>query len=488
MYEDLQWIYIKFIMRMNGALVKYSLCFLISTSVFYFISCKKNRDDNVISLGLNITITDQTGRKMEGATVEIYSSAEDRDHGRNIIISKKTDAKGIVRFTGNEFNKNNQTFEKINGVYYLNVFKHNMRQQAETEFLDFTKDKKTDQSIYLENANAETITVKVAVVYENPVLLPQNKRLHELFITPGYSFKWNDPVELSQNYEKTLEEVSGYTIDYQIVKEIDAGQLFTYLKNDPEKRLLSVDEVAKYLGEENWETFKEIGTSYDYNAMVAHYGFDKMRDKGEIHEVWVWTFPYGGMWESHMMGKDAFWINSPPNENPTCTELLSIMGLNYERDLACALESYGHRFESTMMQVYGWWNYDNKTSLSQLSTWEKYSAYGLRYDKFEKGKAQIGNVHFPPNGQQDYDFGNETYILSYVDDWLNYPYLRGNEARSVNRTEWGNPQGSWQLGWMKYYLSHMPRYKGINPNDGKLNNWWHYVVDYNNAIKKQTLD
>jgi hypothetical protein len=39
--------------------------------------------------------------------------------------------------------------------------------------------------------------------------------------------------------------------------------------------------------------------------MVGFYGFDKMRDDGEIHEVWIWTFPYGGMWESHMMGKDA---------------------------------------------------------------------------------------------------------------------------------------------------------------------------------------
>src|SRR5690554_7474454 len=113
-----------------------------------------------------------------------------------------------------------------------------------------------------------------------------------------------------------------------------------------------------------------------------------MRDNGEIHEVWVWTFPYGGMWESHMMGEGAFWINSQPNENPSCKELLSIMGLNYERDLACALESYGHRFESTMMKVYGWWDYDNKPYANELTTWELFSAYGLRYDKYEKHMSQ----------------------------------------------------------------------------------------------------
>lgn len=112
----------------------------------------------------------------------------------------------------------------------------------------------------------------------------------------------------------------------------------------------------------------------------------------------------------------------------------------------------------------------------------------MKYDKYEKGKAQVGNVHFPPNGIKDYDFGNETYIRSYINEWLNYPYVREKESKSINRTEWGNPEGSWQLGWIKYYFSHLPHYKGINPNDGKLNNWWHYVVNYNEAVKLQNND
>jgi hypothetical protein len=36
---------------------------------------------------------------------------------------------------------------------------------------------------------------------------------------------------------------------------------------------------------------------------------------------------------------------------------------------------------------------------------------------------------------------------------------------------------------MKWYFSHLPHFKGINPdpNDLHLNNWWYYVVDYNAA-------
>lgn len=330
---------------------------------------------------------------------------------------------------------------------------------------------------------ADVIKVKVAVVYENPVYEDHgNKRLHECFFTPNLrGMIWNNPVELSKDYEKTLEEVSGNTVDYEVVKEIDADRFFTYFKNDPLQRPFTKEEVAFLLGEENWKTLKEIGTAYDYNAMVKYYGFDKMRDRGEINEVWVWSFPYGGMWESHMMGKDAFWINSPPNENPSCVELLSIMGLNYERDLACAMESYGHRFESTMMRVYGWWKYDKKENKSELTTWEKFTGYEKIYTKYDEGNSHVGNIHYPPNGETDYDWRNKKQVYSYADEWADYPNIKEKKRRLMDCTEWGCSH----VGYMKWWFSHTPHFKGLNPNDGKLNHWWYYVVDYNNAVKEE---
>lgn len=327
--------------------------------------------------------------------------------------------------------------------------------------------------------NAKTIKIKVAVVYEDPVLSRYGeKRLHQCFRTPSVKTRiWNDPRGLSPEYEKALEEVSHYTVDYEIVQVIEADRFFTYLKNDPLKRHLTVDEAATLLAEDDWKTLKEIGTSYDYNAMVDHYGFDRMRDAGEIHEVWVWSFPYGGMWESHMMGEGAFWINSRPNANPSCKELLSIMGLNYERDLACALESYGHRYESVMMQVYGWWAYDKKSSKQELTTWERYAGYAKMYDKFDSGNSNIGNIHFPPNGESDYDWKNTNKVMTYADEWFDYPNVREKKGRLVDYTEWGD-----HLGYMKWWFLHTPHFKGVNPADGKLNNWWHYVVDYNSAV------
>ena len=53
--------------------------------------------------------------------------------------------------------------------------------------------------------------------------------------------------------------------------------------------------------------------------------------------------------------------------------------------------------------------------------------------------------------------------------------------RRVNSSEWKNGQ----QGWMMYFFSHMPHFKGINEdvNDLHLNNWWYYVVDWNAAKK-----
>jgi hypothetical protein len=36
---------------------------------------------------------------------------------------------------------------------------------------------------------------------------------------------------------------------------------------------------------------------------------------------------------------------------------------------------------------------------------------------------------------------------------------------------------------MSWWYRHIPKYEGLNPRDGHLNNWWYYVVDYNAAIK-----
>lgn len=317
------------------------------------------------------------------------------------------------------------------------------------------------------------IKVKVALVIQDPRIPSQgNKRLHEIFKTPGYTFTWHDPYKLARDYRDTLFSVSHGTVDYQIVKTIDDDKFFTRLRSTNE--MLSFDRVIELLGEPGWKTFKDAGTKFDYNAFIDHYGFCGMRDKGEIDEVWLWTFPYGGTWESTFAGENAFWLNSYPVQESSCKNLLTIMGLNYEREMSLALESYGHRFESVMRHVYGRW--DNQSQVK--NNWEFFTSY----DKINPGNANIGNIHFPPNGQADYDWTNKLVVNTFADSWSHYPNLKFVNPRQVDCREWNCSH----LGYMTWWYRHIPHFAGLNKSDGHLNNWWRYVVDYTAAMKYES--
>jgi glycosidase/glycogen debranching enzyme len=326
-------------------------------------------------------------------------------------------------------------------------------------------------------ANDQPIKVKVAVVVQDPSL-PQygGKKMHEVVKTPGRTFMWNDPRELSKEYEAALEKISHGTVQYEVVKIIDDTLLFSN-RND-NNQPVGMTEMVRLLMEPDWKTLKNIGTHFDYKRFVEHYGFDKMRDRDEINEVWVWSFPYGGMWESNYCGKTGFWLNSDPTTTTMNEKLLVVMGLNYERKMSLALESYGHRTESVLWHLYGRW----ERGVANPNNWEKYT----QFDTPNPGQANIGNIHFPPNGSHDYDWVNKTPVTTCADGWNFYPDIKSDMTRTVDCTEW---QCSHE-GYMSWWFSHLPHFAGINPADGHLNNWWRYVVNWEEAIKedKETGD
>jgi len=316
------------------------------------------------------------------------------------------------------------------------------------------------------------ITIKVAVVIQDPTL-PQygGKRMHEIVKTPGRKLMWNDPRELSREYEAALEKISHGTVQYEVVKIIDDTLLFSN-RNDSNQPL-GVSEMVALLMEPDWNTLKGIGTHFDYKRFVEHYGFDKMRDRDEINEVWIWSFPYGGLWESNYCGKNGFWLNSDPT--PTSNEkLLVVMGLNYERKMSLALESYGHRTESVLWHLYGRWERD----AANPNNWEKYT----RFNKTHPGQANIGNIHFPPNGEHDYDWANKTPVTTCADGWNYYPEIKPERTRTVDCSEWQCDHE----GYMSWWFSHLPHFEGINETDGHLNNWWRYVVNWEEALEDES--
>ena len=186
-------------------------------------------------------------------------------------------------------------------------------------------------------------------------------------------------------------------------------------------------------------------------------------DASEIDEVWLFAGPYAGFYESRMVGPGGFWCNAPPLDSfSRMNRRTVLMGFNYERGVGEMLESYGHRAESIMDHVYrGRRGYDN--------LWRRF----IRYDKSHPGKAEVGNVHYAPNSQRDYDWGNPQRVLSRCDTWFNFPGLRGT-PRMVSSGEWGN--GDTRLHHL-WWFRHFPH--KVGETGGISNNWWQFVVDPN---------
>jgi hypothetical protein len=164
-----------------------------------------------------------------------------------------------------------------------------------------------------------------------------------------------------------------------------------------------------------------------------------------------------------MGGPDAFWCNAPPLRNTQeAGRRFVLMGFNYERGIGEMMESFGHRAESIMSKVY-----EGRESRENL--WERFT----RYDRQHPGAAEVGNIHFAPNSDHDYDWGNRRLVESACDDWYDFPDLTG-ERRRVNSDEWGGGDISLHHAW---WYRHLPHVEG--ETHGVFNNWWEYILDPN---------
>ncbi len=319
------------------------------------------------------------------------------------------------------------------------------------------------------------ITVKVALVLLDPVLPNYGyERLHV-----KYGFK--DPVAMSQALVKYFRAATDSVVSFTLTMTIDCIRTFTAFRGG----YLTFADYQKYLSEPGWPTLKAAQDSlkFDYRLLVNTYHLDSLRNSGVIDEVWVYAGPYMGMYESQLMGPTAFWWNSPPIRDGTSLKRnLSVMGLNYERGVDLAYHSFGHRFESAVVQAH---------AEAQGRPWNDTSADPTPWDLFTRinkdvpGGAHVGNCHFPPNGTHDYDYGNTQWVTSYAQNWFRYPYLFA-QSTQVNVTTWISKtpeplaEGLDQLGYLYWFYNHAPRYTGVT--DGVLNNWWYYFLDYQSAV------
>jgi hypothetical protein len=298
---------------------------------------------------------------------------------------------------------------------------------------------------------SSAVVRKTLVINFDPIIEShENKRLHQV---KG----WNDPRELTRQYTDTFAQCSGGEVVYKVVEWIDADEF--PLKKDGFR-----DTDESYLS-----GVAHQPDGVDYAALVEEFDLVAKVNSGRVDEVIAWGAPNFGYWESHMIGPTAYWVNSTGYVRPDLHKNFVVMGLNYERKLGEAIHSYGHRVESILKKVYGRWD----STHPQPNAWELFSAR----ETDRPSSSGCGRTHFPPNGTRDYDYANDTPVTSRCASYLEYPDLDGGTTTVSFRSTW-KVIGDAQLDFLKYWYGHLPRAAG-RASDGKLNDWWKYVANFN---------
>jgi hypothetical protein len=302
-------------------------------------------------------------------------------------------------------------------------------------------------------ANQKSITVKVMALNFDPLIASEGgKRLHEVC-------GWNDPHKLADGYIADVKEASHGCVNYKIVKWIDQDTFHTKIDG-------FTYTAAQYMECHRTNKGWHDPDTADYAKTFADYKVIPMIDQGEVDEVWFFGAPYFGYNESAMAGPGAFYINGEIYDKVKSKRPFAIMGFNYERGCAEMIHDLGHRCESTMARVYGGWEADKLDN-----NWARFAANNIQ----SNGVAGVGTCHYPANAEGGYDYGNPRQVESDADDWLNYPNLTGKKTM-VSRENWGGPDD--QRNYLKWFFTRLPHAPGVN-KDGKLNNWWEYLFNFN---------
>lgn len=288
------------------------------------------------------------------------------------------------------------------------------------------------------------------IVYDPVVDARSGRRLSEFM-------HWNRVEDLVRGFISDIRETSRGLAGYQIVERIDVDAF-------PAKVDGYRYDASTYLNVIQGRSRPYMPQEADYYAIIERFNILQRVATREIDEAWVFNFPHAGFYESIMAGPAPFWCNAPPLTNTDAAgRRFVVMGFSYERGVGEMLENMGHRAESILEKTF-------EGIKGETNLWKRF----IRYEKTAPGRAAVGNIHFAPNSQRDYDWNNPGSVLSECDDWLNnFPNFLG-EVRTVTSAEWGYGDIREHHKW---WFRHLPSVAGSS--NGISHNWWQYVMDPN---------
>jgi hypothetical protein len=276
-------------------------------------------------------------------------------------------------------------------------------------------------------------------------------------------FHWSDPRVLAQQYIDAIRAASDETVLYRVHRWVDIDDI--PVKEDGHD-YSTAEYVANRISNSGWQD----NETADYYGIIDEYAVAQAMRRG-IDEVWLFGDHYFGFWEASMAGPGAYFINGGVYPAVSVRKPFAIMGFSYERKLPEMLHNLGHRTENHLLRAFG----ESWNMAQPEDAWDDFTA-NLTGTGGE-GPFGVGNVHFPFNGRSDYDYENATPVLSYAYEFENYPFHDTTAAQWLTCSEWIDQGISFEQWW----LDRLPDNSGTD-FDGRQNNWWRYIVDFNDYL------
>lgn len=195
----------------------------------------------------------------------------------------------------------------------------------------------------------------------------------------------------------------------------------------------------------------------DYAAIADKHNLCGRVANQDVDEVWLFGDTGFGFFESIMVGKGAFEVNSNPLwtwKIFACPRPFIIMGFNYTRGVAQMLHNFGHRVDSVILHTK-----DTRPSVNK-----KMADIFVR-EMAPDRLAGCGTTHRPPNVTDDreYFYGlSDPSVVSECDK-VGPAQSSSSPTRILNCQEWG----CYELGYHVWRFGKLPRTLATN--------WWREI-------------
>lgn len=229
----------------------------------------------------------------------------------------------------------------------------------------------------------------------------------------------------------------------------------------------------------------------DYGKIVEQAGGRNLVRRG-VREFWVYHWHHGTIVpiETNLASPVTGDISNSDRSNdlPIYENSYLVVGVNFNRGPDKHVHNIGHQLEAALSYIAT--EQDGNDNLFGKD-------FCGRDDRGKFAPGRCGNCHFPPNATQDYDYFNKTPALSDIEDWN--PAGTGTK-KPVSCATWESlpyrsPTGdrirqsgtileddAW---WYLYWFQNFPGFGSQIPyRDGKINNWWRFLGDWDGALRE----